>query len=1194
MALQFVLGKASNDHFKKVIDNLDHSMQQHSHDTYFYLVPNHIKFESELGTLKQLNHDDQSTFAETRVQVFSFSRLMWYFLGNSKGYQLPRLSKDAVNMIIFQIIENYQDKLTVFKGEGAQPGFISQVADQINELQQGRIDPDTLDKIADLDPGTINPELQGKLHDISVIYREFLKETDGKYVDSSVTLKMLNQYLTDTDLSQMHFYISGFSQFSAQELEIVKTLIDKANGITIDLNLDHAYPNEMPDSSAFFLRSGRLYHQLYQYARASGTKVMTDQYANDCRCSDGLRELEDYWIASSEVGSSIQPKTNGNPDVALFRADSNYDELMNIATMIRQMVATGRFRYSDFMVVTRHLDKYQNVIDPIFQMQQIPYFVDIQKHMDNHPLVELIDALFSIYRADRKRNYRYDDVMRLLKSELLIPHDQEGNPMNIDRYRRCLSLCENLILKNGYEGKRWTQDEDWEYATISDNDTGIVSNRNKEISADINVIRHFVKNTLPPFYKKMAKAKTGKDAANILYQFLDENGVINELKHWQDEATERGDLQEAGQSEQVWNTLCGLLDDFVTFLGDHPFEMDNFLDLLKAGFEGASYSQIPSTLDQVTISETGLVQLNNKKVTFVMGADDNSMPATIENNSLLNDADRDQMNEQFTDDQYLNDNSETQMVNEPYLNYLAFMTPDSKLVFSYNLGGGESDVTQAISPYVARIKDHFNLEEKHVSATPSPDSNDIRQYVGSKRATLKYLVKASLDAKVNGKQLGQAWTQIKSYLENDPTMRTITQKLMGSLTYKNVPAALKPEIVTGLYGNSITTSISKLEEFYYDPYEYFLKYGLRLKERDEFNLDPSSTGTFYHESLDKLIKEINDKHIDITDLSNEQIRNMVNKITGSIIEDDPDLQYEILKSSNRMEYISKQLVQTVMQMATTLRDQSHYTKMRPKNTEIIFGEPGKPNGIDGLNFDLGDHHSVNVRGRIDRIDQMFLDGTEYLGIVDYKSSDRDIDLSEAYDGTRMQMMTYLDAVVQNQDKLSSTDKAKLASALYMHIFDPVLKPSEVKNFDDIKQIEAALMKKHKYSGLLVNNDGMLKDMVNNVADSSMIYPYKFDKNGNLYKDSVKKYIIEPHDLELLLRRTEERIKNAGKQIFDGNIKLEPSQYKDKSKIIYSPYKPVMQFDPLLTENNYRIVKDMGDNKDVIDFLREEERNNGGQ
>ncbi len=174
------------------------------------------------------------------------------------------------------------------------------------------------------------------------------------------------------------------------------------------------------------------------------------------------------------------------------------------------------------MILTRHLDAYQNILDPVLTTQQIPYFKDIQKSMADHPLVELLSSLFDIYDPNRARNYRYDDVMRFLKSELVLPMI-DGKPMSIDAYRQALALTDNLVLKNAYADSRWTQKEDWQYVWLPDNDEGQtatkITDQDRDISRQINIIRHLVRDLLPKFYKKFYKAKTNREASGILYQF---------------------------------------------------------------------------------------------------------------------------------------------------------------------------------------------------------------------------------------------------------------------------------------------------------------------------------------------------------------------------------------------------------------------------------------------------------------------------------------------------------------------------------------------------------------------------------------------------------------------------------------------------------------------------------------------------
>jgi len=332
------------------------------------------------------------------------------------------------------------------------------------------------------------------------------------------------------------------------------------------------------------------------------------------------------------------------------------------------MVASGKYRYSDFLVLARNLGSYHNILQPVFDNLEIPYFEDIQRAMSDHALVDLLSSLFDIYKPNRKRNYRYDDVMRFLKSELVLP-EVNGQPMDIDEYRDAVSLTENLVLKNGYEDYRWLQAEDWQYKWINDDDVQqVLSDKDLEITRKINLIRNLIKDTLPPFFKKLYNAQTNQEAATILFNFLVSSGVVDRLQQWRDAALDEGDVNTSDEIDQVYRTLCSLLDEYVSILGDKKFDSEEFWNLIYSGFEGSEYSMVPSTLDQVTVSESGMVQSSNRKVTFIMGATDDNMPAVSDSDNLFGDDDVNQLQNILPDEKFISDPAEMQMAFEPFLN----------------------------------------------------------------------------------------------------------------------------------------------------------------------------------------------------------------------------------------------------------------------------------------------------------------------------------------------------------------------------------------------------------------------------------------------------------------------------------------------------------------------------------------------
>jgi ATP-dependent nuclease, subunit B len=78
-----------------------------------------------------------------------------------------------------------------------------------------------------------------------------------------------------------------------------------------------------------------------------------------------------------------------------------------------------------------------------------------------------------------------------------------------------------------------------------------------------------------------------------LYAFLTNNHVFEVLLTWQQQATEEQNLTLANQPEQIVNLFNQILDEYVTVFGEKEFESTDFISILDAAFENATYSQIP-------------------------------------------------------------------------------------------------------------------------------------------------------------------------------------------------------------------------------------------------------------------------------------------------------------------------------------------------------------------------------------------------------------------------------------------------------------------------------------------------------------------------------------------------------------------------------------------------------------------------
>lgn len=86
---------------------------------------------------------------------------------------------------------------------------------------------------------------------------------------------------------------------------------------------------------------------------------------------------------------------------------------------------------------------------------------------------------------------------------------------------------------------------------------------------------------------------------------------------------------------------------------------------------------------------------------------------------------------------------------------------------------------------------------------------------------------------------------------------------------------------------------------------------------------------------------------------------------------------------------------------------------------------------------LSNGEEINLIGRIDRVD-VFEKGEEsYIRIIDYKSGNKELKLEDVFYGLELQLLIYLDAILESADK-ENTD-IKPAGIFYFRIDDPIVK-----------------------------------------------------------------------------------------------------------------------------------------------------------
>jgi ATP-dependent helicase/nuclease subunit B len=1048
MKLKFYHGLANAPHNETLMLEATRHLDESPANKVFYLVPNAIKFDKEIEILQELRRA-KNLSATFRLQIFSFERLAWYFLQNTNLIKNTNLSANAKTMLFTKVVR--EQKLGIFAKESRKKGFIDRVVKLYDEFTKGRITTCDIEEFR-----TSEQNLTDKLADIRTIFAAY-ENALVTYEQSQLTnVEILINHLENAgiDLTGNLIIIDSFSRFNATEQKLIEVLLKRGASVVVDLITDN--------KSNLFKYANDTYDNF--------NKTFSRTFENrKIEASQPPSNLETYWIHNGLAHiTNHYDATETQENIEIYEADNITLEINFVAKKIRHLIANGA-RYKDIKIVMRDVEKYQNIIPPIFKINDIPLDLTKKEKVKSHALTQFITSLFKI----KTNYYRAHDVFSLLKTELLIPQN-----LTTKEFRAQIDKTENVVISYGYEGSDFTRQQDWVYNKREISDDDIYATTESDIERDVsNQIRNFLKDTLEPFYADLNQAETGQEAAKIFYEFLINAGIENQVKNLRDLMLEKNELERSRSFELLWASICDLLDEYTSIFGADPFDFKEFADIITTALDSLEFGQVPINLDCVTITKLDLIRPNQAKYIFALGLTDSEFPQIEQKQRLLNEVELEVFSRTINDknkEKFLNDNYESTLARDPLIAYLLFKSATEKLTLTYptSIDGAKSVAT---SPYIRQISSHINIPINKIKAIhPSDNQTEILDNVSTYRVLINDFV--SLHQQIQS-DANFANYKVFHHLATRASQNPWAAKIGRSMRYKNEPAKLK----TDLYGTDIITSVSKLEQFYGCSYQHFINAGLNLKEREILDLDSRVIGNFLHAALDQFFKTGNTEEALKTVLSQRQ--------------------FEILKRNKRMNYLSYKLSNVIRRVTQIIKQQDAQTLFKTVDTEAAFGRSihgaGKLKGLPP--FQLDPTHQLSMHGIIDRI--TLNEKENQAQIIDYKSSARKFDETDAANGLALQLITYLDVVTTNLDY-------KANSAKYFHMHEEILDFSKLtaKQKADIPQ---AYLDEYKMKGVDITG------------------PEIFEQNRNLIQRAGEKIITGEIEINPAKKQTCEFCKFKG-------------------------------------------------------------------
>ena len=1115
MGLRIIYGKPGSGKSQYCFNEISKLVNKEK--KIYIITPEQFSFTAEKKLMDSLNSN-----AVMNAEVITLSR-MAYRVIQEVGGNKNNLSKCGKAMLVYSILNKYKQDLK-FLGKSDENIDLSITA--ITEFKKHGV---TIDSLKEEINNTEDTYLKTKLLDMSLIYEKFEEKIINNYIDETDLLDILANSLQETDLVKNSIiYIDEFAGFTYQEYEVIKELIRQAKQVNITICVDDFNLNTNPDKDIFYSNKITL-SKLLKLVEENQFKLeesvaLEKQYRFK---TEELKHLSDniYNIKSTKYEKNVE-------NIELFLAKNDYSEVEEIAKKISKLVREENLRYRDISIITKNIENYSSLIRAIFNKYEIPVFVDEKRDLNQNVIVQYVLSILEVLN----RNFSLDAVFSHIKLGFLDIEDDE------------IFKLENYCTKWGIKQSKWKKDFIYEL-----ND----ENKKQEIER-LNELRKQIIEPLLKLQENIRKEKTAENITKKIYSFIQEQNIEEKIIKKIEELEENNLIDLANEYKTSYKTILDILDEIIVIFNKEKMTLDEYSKILKIGLKNSGLGKIPGTQDQVIFGDVDRSRSHKVNTVFIIGLNDGVFPSVNKDEGFFNDLDREKLKQNGIE---LAKGTIDRLYEDNFNIYKAFTTAENRIYLSYLSSNSEGKSLRP-STLIGKIKKMFpKLEEKSDVITKKYE-------IVNKIITYEELIENIAKLK-NEEQIEEIWYDIYNYYKSQNDWNKKLKEDLNGLSYTNLPDKIKKENIDKLYGNTLNTSISRLETYRSCPFSYYIQYGLKLKEKEQLKIKSFNTGSFMHETIDEFFDYVKQENLNLAELEEDEIL----KIVSKIIDEDLNLEKNrIFTTTAKYKVLVRRLKRIVSKALKYIIETIVYSDFNIDGTEIEFGKKGKYKPIV-LELDGG--KKVEITGKIDRIDTANSEDGKYLRIIDYKSSAKNIDLNEVYAGLQIQLLTYTDAICKQEDIMP-------AGIFYFSLLEQMVK-AEKKITDE--EIEDMIRKNFKMKGLIIADVKIIKMNDNTLkSGSSKLVPAALTASGNINEKWTNG--VKSEEFKILQEYIYKTIKDISKEILSGNIDLKPYYKKGKTPCEYCEYKAICGFNPRQNNNCYNYI-DQKSKDDILLKMKEE-------
>ena len=1129
MSLRFYFGPSGSGKSHRIYEEIMQRAAQEPGRNFLIIVPDQFTMQTQKELVMRSDRG-----GILNIDVLSFGRLSHRILEEVGTKEMPVLDDTGKSLVLQKIAADLKEQLPAMGSLLHKQGYIHEVKSAISEFMQYGISTQDMDKL--IASAEKRGALAMKLRDLKTLYRGFQDYIRDHFITTEETLDVLRRSLAKSKILQDSVVVfDGFTGFTPIQNRLIQELMrvceETIVTVTIGAKED---PYQMDGEQKLFHLSKKTVADLVKLAAEAevtrGEDVFVKGGSNRFTEAPALCYLEQNLFRYQ-----YEPYMEKQQEIHMYEAISPREEVHQTALYIRKLIREEGLTYRDIAVVIGDLEGYASYVETEFGQLEIPCFLDRTRGIVLNPMIEYIKSALQLYIKD----FSYDTVFHFLRSGM------------VDISREEIDELENYVIRTGARGYRtysrlFTRRTEEMQQGSGQEDT----ERAEETMERLNRIRQQFADTVEILHMG-SRAKAGEYVSH-LYDFLEQNHVQQKLLNYQQQFEQEGDLAKAREYAQIYRLVMDLLDQIYGLLGEEEISLQEFADILDAGFGEITVGTIPQNVDRIVVGDMERTRLKQVKVLFFLGVNDGNIPKNASKGGIISDMDREFLIESGTE---MAPSPRQQMYIQRLYLYLNMTKPSQRLYLSYAKVNSDG---KGIRPsyLIDTVRKLFPQ-----LAVEYPQNRSRIEQIEGRQEGARYLaeeLREYADGTLREEERQDFYLMYRAY-EADAEGR---DRLTAAAFRRYKESGLSRIVARALYGRQLENSVSRLETYAACACRHFLQYGLSLREREEFGFEVSDMGNIYHAVLENFAGKLAESNRTWWDFD----ENFAAKVVREAIEGYAATYGEtVLYSSARNEYAITRMSRILTRTVLTLQQHLKQGSFQPDDYELSFRFA---ENLDSIHVDLSEEEKMHLQGRIDRIDVSEDAEHVYVKVIDYKSGNKKFDLAALYYGLQLQLVVYMNAAMELEGRKHPDKEIVPAALLYYHIDDPTIEtPVELSD----EQINEQILTKLRMNGVVNSDPEVVERLDRYLQDKSVVIPVEKKKDGSF---SARSGILSREEMQLVSAYVDAKIRDIGREILDGKIAANPYEKGNEEACTYCAYKKVCGFDGSIPGYEKRQLEDL--------------------